>query len=408
MHSYLFCILPVLSALIQTIHRDGFWYQGLFFIGLLLSCNVVMMRIMSRWFCKENLVNWLSIGWLFFWYGLQVMYHFYKAFCVYVPYSPGRKCLFAFLFCFILVLICRQCVRKKVTTKIFHTFSIGWLLFCGFSFVQSLSCLRSTKKLPNVYHIMLRAYSNADHLQRGRTQYNNMPFYHALERKGFVCFPYAVHFQGKVEENVRSILNFGKTDLKALYSYSILKKEVWETLRKLGYRIHFFTNDLLDYHYPNEARSWLSFLRKDHTEYLCFGRKSLVARQEGQKAQLIFEKLQQGIENGRVNNQYFYAHLSQPHRLCFDIHARDFASNVKEVNQWLLAFVETILSQYPENNQPIILLTGTHGRSIGEPEEDFIHSCLFCLYVPEAWRKEAEKVHVNHVYSFLVDHLRKM
>lgn len=402
-------MLPVLSVWVQTIHRDGCWVEGLYLIGLLLVCNGVLMRLM-RWFCNGTQSVWCSVGWLFFWYGFPIVKGAQERVPGVARYFAGKR-MVMFVFCFILFLcwICKVSTRWKITTKVFHAVSIGWLLLCGFWFVQSVSYLRSPiKKLPNIYHIMLRAYSNADHLQRGRTQYNNLPFYGALAKQGFVCFPHAVPYQGEVEENVRSILNFGLTNSKVLYAYSVPKKEVWKVLRKLGYCIHFFTNDVLDYSYPNEAESWLSFLRKNYCEYLCFFKKSSVARKETRKARWIFEKLQQGKESYQANNQYFYAYLSQPHRLCYASQARDFADNVQEVNQWLQSFVRAVLSQYPKDNQPIILLTGSHGRSIGEPNEEFIHSCLFCLYVPEAWRKEAKNVHVNHVYSFLVDQLRKM
>ena len=77
-----------------------------------------------------------------------------------------------------------------------------------------------------------------------------------------------------------------------------------------------------------------------------------------------------------------------------------------ELTRLTLDCIENILSQYPENNQPIIILHGDHGRclSLKDPMKYALGN-LFALYIPEKWREKAKDLTFNNLYRFICNEL---
>ena len=146
----------------------------------------------------------------------------------------------------------------------------------------------------------------------------------------------------------------------------------------------------------------------------------------------IFSELKDGSKKHSLNNQYFCAHILNPHEPlvfgendgvskqqtfagflvqkgnieCDESFAQRYINQVKTISKLTLDCIENILSQYPEGNQPIIILHGDHGRplSVKDPIKYGLGN-LFALYVPESWREKTKDLTFNNLYRFIFNQL---
>ena len=149
----------------------------------------------------------------------------------------------------------------------------------------------------------------------------------------------------------------------------------------------------------------------------------------------IFSELKDGGKKHSLNNQYFYTHVLCPHEpLVFDenggvstqqtfegflvqkdnamddMYDEDFPkrylNQIRSINKLTLDCIENILSQYPEDNQPIIILHGDHGRRLSFKDPlKYALGNLFALYIPESWREKAKDLTFNNLYRFISNQL---
>ena len=116
-------------------------------------------------------------------------------------------------------------------------------------------------------------------------------------------------------------------------------------------------------------------------------------------------------ENGGVSTQQtFEGFLVQKDNAMDDMYDEDFPkrylNQIRSINKFTLDCIESILSQYQKDNQPIIILHGDHGRRLSSKDPmKYALGNLFALYIPESWREKSKDLTFNNLYRFISNQL---
>ena len=464
MHSYLFSIIPIWYIFSKNREEICFFHALCFVIGLLIL-TFILNKLFQCIFKDKNVsVLFLSFSLIVFWTihplarELSILFKNLPAFVLTYKW-------FLLLISFVLALAILGGLllkfRKKLTelNKILNVFSFLVLGIMVLDFLtNALSASQSETKLPinttviqkkqspNVYHILLDAYTNEDIL-RSLYQFDNSDFYNKLKQKGFIHFPNSYSTYGGTLLSTTSMLHFGKEHKNLTESYlleELKNNEVWKSFKANNFDIHLFsqtdlyckksfiTNKLA---IQSWAKSAMVFTQKTPIKHIVENLfLSSFYIQHIKEIYQIFEQLRLGSKNHSFNNQYFYAHILNPHEpLVFDENGgvstqqtfdgfllqkqtnidsedenyrKSYINQIRSINKLTLDCIESILSQYPEGNQPIIILHGDHGRplSVKDPIKYALGN-LFALYIPENWREKAKDLSFNNLYRFISNQL---
>lgn len=307
---------------------------------------------------------------------------------------------------------------------------------------------------PNVYHILLDAHPNAKAMETIGGDLK--PFYHELESLGFVTFPESrSNYPGTVW-SVSSMLNMsylenGWSNQKvSFFCNSIQNSKVFKHYQKHGYSILLGTGNKVVSSFYSGYRSFCVFQDSD------FGIQ-LYCILEGTPLKHIYEKifadffvrsirnglksLFKALENGRnlygSMNNVFYAHFLCPHEPCvfgehkanlafsgfitkFDVPNfinpevhKAYCENTYGIDNLALKTIKEIIKQYKnESVKPIIILHSDHSilytrRTLKNPfiTTDTVYGNLLALYVPDAWKKDAENLKFINLYRWIFNHL---
>lgn len=205
MHSYLFSIIPILYIFSKN-QEEVRWSHALCFaIGVL-----VLTFILSQFFrfvFKDKTISdlFLSFGWIIFWTihplarevsilfkNLPIFILSYRWFLLLISFALALAIFFGLLLKF----------RKKLSRlnkilNVFVSFVLGIMVLDFLTNVLSTiqpatkfpvnTIVIQKKRYPNVYHILLDAYTNEDTL-KNLYKFDNSEFYSKLKQKGFIYF----------------------------------------------------------------------------------------------------------------------------------------------------------------------------------------------------------------------------
>ena len=294
-----------------------------------------------RFVFKDKIISdlFLSFGWIIFWTlhstarEVSILFKSLPAFVLAYKW-------FLLLICFVLALAIFLGLllkfRKKITNlnKILNVFSflifgitLLNILINKFPTIQTAiklpinTTVIQKKQYPNVYHILLDAYTNEDTLKI-LYKFDNSEFYSKLKQKGFIYFPNSYSTYGGTLLSTTSMLNLGKEhkDLTESYLLRELKNnEVWQSFKVNNFDIHLFsqadlycTNSFISNKLVVQswAKSAMVFTQKTPIKHIVENLfLSTFYTQHIKEIYQIFEELRLGSEKYSFNNQYFYAHI---------------------------------------------------------------------------------------------------
>ena len=115
-------------------------------------------------------------------------------------------------------------------------------------------------------------------------------------------------------------------------------------------------------------------------------------------------------ENGGVSTQQTFDGFLVQKQTNIDSedenYKKSYINQIRSINKLTLNCIESILSQYPQDNQPIIILHGDHGRRLSFKDPlKYALGNLFALYIPEGWREKAKDLTFNNLYRFISNQL---
>ncbi|MDR1255182.1 MAG: hypothetical protein LBJ78_04145 [Puniceicoccales bacterium] len=303
--------------------------------------------------------------------------------------------------------------------------------------------------LPNIYHILLDEYTNENTLKK--IEYDNSNFLKTLEKFGFLVFRSSCSNYFNTENSVASMLNMRylmDNEEMCTHTLNVLikKNKVFKIFLEYNYAVKVYAHSLPEDLYGNTTINptlW-SFI------FTCFSGTPIKHQIEN----LFFKRfLECHISNiemtlntlikakdacGSTNN-IFYAHILSPHApRCWDstgnlendftfkgflnpifaLHFTEkdlhqYTNQVKEISKRISTFIQTILSQYNENDlKPIIILHGDHGFmntciDLDHPlvDADSVFGNLFAIYIPQEWQEDAKDLQFINLYRFIFNHL---
>lgn len=464
MHSYLFSIIPFLYIFTKNREEVCLPHTICFMIGILILTFILNKALQFIFKDKDVTRLFLSLFWIAFWTihplarGISALFKNLPAFVL--AYKWFLLLVF-FTFTLVGLLFVLLKFRKRLTKlnqflNVFSSLILGMIILNSLIGLVSIdkgkvesetaTTVSQKKQFPNVYHILLDAYANKNTL-KFLFKYDNSDFYNELTQKGFIYYPNSYSTYGGTLFSTTSMLNFGKTHEKLTESYLLTElknNKVWKVFNANGFNIHLFsqtdlycsksfiTNDLGVYSLAKSIMIFTQNIPIKHTVENLF-LKSFY-KQHIDEIYQIFSELKNGSKKYSFNNQYFYAHILNPHEpLVFDenggievnqtfdgflvqkqanidsvdeSYRKRYVNQIKAINKLTFDCIENILSQYPEDNQPIIILHGDHGRSLTLKDPmKYTLGNLFALYIPKSWREKAKDLTFNNLYRFISNQL---
>ncbi len=469
MHSYIFCCLPIISLYFKN-HLEFSLPHILGVILIFCVVNGILYGGLSLIFKKyrSHIQLLLSCWWLLFWFAIPIARSILGG--VSIPlFIVAYKWFFAIVICTIAlaILVSLICFVKKLPQVLNHLLSVFAIISIAIVITTGITQLKTipstpqkviattdiNHKQPNVYHIILDAYTNYDVL-KSEYHYDNINFYSALESLGFICYPSShSNYPGTVF-SMSSVLNLGlvhknfhsTTNLDQKLQYALIDKInnnlVWPHFEQAGYRGHLLEhitiyksswmpkNTIKVNNFPKTFLSLTTNTLFKHILSNIFLESYYKNHIEEIKA--ILTKTEKIPQSYGYNNQYIYAHIASPHEpLVFDengelskeqtfqgflvqkqaninpspeeraAYQQKYVNQIKAIN-----ILESILKQHPTDQQPIIILHGDHGRlSSGEEAPFNSLANLFAIYVPPEWQEEAKDLEFINLYRFICNHL---
>jgi hypothetical protein len=474
MHSYIFCCLPIISLYFKN-HLEFSLPHILGVIFIFCVVNGILYGGLSLIFKKYrvHIQLLLSCWWLLFWFAIPVARSILGGASI-PSFIVAYKWFFAVVVCTITlaVLVSLLCFVKKLSQVLNHLLSVFAIISLCIVALGGLTQLKTipskhsktiattdlNHKQPNVYHIILDAYTNYDVLKK-EYNYDNINFYSALESLGFVCYPSSYSNYPGTVFSMSSVLNLGlvherfypTAPLAPSLQYELMDKMnnnlVWPCFEQKGYKAQLLEHTTIyksswmpknEIKVDNFSKTFLSLIQKTLLKEL-FLDIFLGAYYENHAKEIktILSKLQQSPQCYGYNNQYIYAHILSPHEpFVFDENAnlskeqtfqgflvqkqtnvvgtpeekaayqQKYVNQIKAINNLTLPVIESILKQHPADQQPIIILHGDHGRLSSGNEDPFnALANLFAIYVPPEWREEAKDLEFINLYRFICNHL---
>ncbi|MDR2397051.1 MAG: hypothetical protein LBD69_04330 [Puniceicoccales bacterium] len=470
MHTYFFAILPLCWIYIKNCDELPLQYIVTIAVALVMitACvNEVLKRI-----CKKTYHTYLpliSLGWVLFWYSIPIarnlansMIGFHWIPPIILTYKWSLAMLCAFILGIVALLAFRILQKKLNFVKLNRIWNVWVICISCFLVGQSgWNCfhVKSTKlpiiksqnieKHPNIYHIILDAYTNYNVLQE-TYGYDNSDFYNALAQLGFICQKDSHSDYGGTYLSMSSVLNWGCQHPDELLNqdtylhHKLNYNEVWPALLQKNYQLHLLEHAGV-YHSPympanelkvsNFVRTFLSVTSDTLLKHIfqnCMLQKYY--QQHVCEIKTILALLRESPSRYGFQNQYFYAHILSPHEpLVFDenggisqeqtfegillqkqqnivatdeqqeVFKKKYVNQIRAINQLVLPVLHDIINQHAENHQaPIIILHGDHGRSISCKEPP-VHATanLFAIYVPDKFRLEAAHLEFRNLYRWV-------
>ncbi len=474
MHTYIFSILPLIQLYFQNCLEFNLWHI-LGIIGILCLINASIYHGLSFFFKKHRsaIAILISLWWVVFWFTIPAARYIMRDFELPVLIWSYRWPITIVLSASVLgllgifLLYFRQyCDAINKSFRVFGVLALAVVTVSGltqFQQVENVSLpegvvASSDQSHPNVYHIILDAYTNYDILKE-EYGYDNAAFYQELEDLGFVCFRSSHSNYPCTLFSVPSMLNFGLIHedfcdaifLPISLSTSLINKinsnTVWPCFRRNNYHLH-----LLENIHPLYLAS--GSIKKNST-YHDFKKSVMLVSQNTllkkniqgllisnynevhvDQIKEILNDLQEIPQIEGLTNQYTYAHILCPHEpFVFDEqggvlkdqsfggfiqkfeslssnpeevkrYKQNYVNQVKALNSLVLPVIESILNQHTSSQPPIIVLHADHGvlRS-GMEDPSHVLGNLFAIYVPEEWREEAKTLEFINLYRFICNHL---
>ncbi|MDR0756042.1 MAG: hypothetical protein LBE99_03985 [Puniceicoccales bacterium] len=479
MHIYFFAILPICWIYIKNC--DELPLQHIVIIAIALGIVTACINGFLRLICKKTYNAYfplVSFGWLSFWYSIPIARILIfgrhriaiwdssvlppQVAPIIVTYKWSLAMLFAFVFGMVTFLFWRILRKKFNFTKLNRILNV-WVM-CISCFLLGQTVLnyfhrqnaklpiiknQSIEKLPNIYHIILDAYTNY-HVLKETYGYDNSDFYNALEQLGFVCQKDSHSDYSGTYLSMSSVLNFGCQHSKELsetdtyFHHKLNCNEVWPSLSQKNYQLHLLehvgiyqspympANELKVSNFVKTFLAVTSDTLLKHVFENCMLQKYY--QQHIYEIKTILALLHESPSRYGFQNQYFYAHILSPHEpLVFDengnisqeqtfegvllqkqqnIVATDeqqeafkkrYVNQIRAINQLVLPVLRDIINQHAENHQaPIIILHGDHGRQVCSQENPANATAnLFAIYVPEKFRSEAAHLEFKNLYRWV-------
>ena len=463
-HCYLFGFFPILYIYINNSRQVVFLHAIVFIVAICLFTFGASKALSIIFKNNKNAIYlFISCSYLLFWFAHPIALEASKHLTIpqfVATYKWALLLMLVVFFEYILVVFLKKsnCMTIKIN-KCLNVFSIILFLLMISTLCKGYNVEASHKtvcnkitnsKLPNIYHILLDAYVNLD-TAKNLYNYDNSYFYGTLESIGFVCYPSSTSNYAGTLLSTSSMLNFGEKHSSLETENDFLKKlkfnKVWLNLKEKGYNIELFSQtELYDdksfvlnkLNISSWTKSIMIFTQKTPIKHIIeniflYG----FYKQHIDEIYSILNLLKSGSETSGYNNQYFYAHILNPHepmvfnetggiesKQTFDgfllqkqtniasnneerkCYSRRYVNQIKALNKLVLNMINDILSQYDDNNQPIIILHGDHGRTLSV-NDDHMHnfSNLFAIYVPNDWRNEAKSLQFVNLYRFIFSKL---
>jgi hypothetical protein len=483
-HCYLFAVLPLVYLYTRNIHELPAWHIAV--IGGVLcgltATLIWMVRLVSHRSYKKYCLC-ISAWWLMFWGAIP----FLKALQIdrlsFLPmWVVAHKWVLLLLSVGIGVVFVGLWLWRSQSefVKLHRTLNVFSGIMCvvlcvqlaGMHVTDFINSRKGTSKTlqqasptgqhPNIYHIVLDAYTSAESLREGY-RYDNSEFYRELERLGFVCVQNSYSNYPSTEWSMTSILNMDYVDSSRSWSLFMPQmglNKVWDCLEQRQYKLWLLDQSTL-YHRrdltvnigdSNFIKTLLCVTALTPVKHMLEG---VLLEQfhcnHIDNIDNIFSWLTSSISRG-ANNNCFHAHILSPHEpLVFDEYGnlsgertfkgflaqkllnmfptpeeqedfeRRYVNQVRAISRRTLDAVQKILAQYPKDRQPVIIIHGDHGKSSAVPvfsewekaiesrtftaEQRAAFGNLLALYVPEHMREEARHLSLVNVYRFLFNHL---
>jgi len=361
-------------------------------------------------------------------------------------------CIIGFLICIFFAKKCKNIVSGVNSVVSVFIYLLTGILLINLLIQFSTSYQRVeenthnySKKLPNVYHILLDAHPNLNGMKNlgGDLEL----FYHELEKLGFLVYPNSHSNYCGTSYSVLSMTSMNYIDgdeLKYLpfYYYNNIKNsDVFKTLSS-QYNLYFLTHvSFVKPFYPKckDCSSGLFMFL-----YTLLAHTPIKHQFEKSFSNVFRENILNGIcktinciERGKeiygVSNCYFYTHILCPHEPfvfgnlisrfsgfwnteAIDLHASNgyletARAQVKGIDNLILPCLKNIIQSYNENEmKPIIILHSDHGlysKNVDHTEEsiDNAYGNLLAIYIPEEWHEDANRLEFINLYRFIFNHL---
>ncbi len=474
MHTYIFSVLPIIQLYFQNCLEFNLWHI-LGTIGIFCLINASLYHGLSFFLKKHRsaIAILISLWWVVFWFAIPAARYLLGGFEI--PASIAAYKWFIALLLSVsalgilgvfLVYFRQYCDAINKGFRVFGVLALAVVTVSGltqFQKVENVSLpegglASSDQSYPNVYHIILDAYTNYDILKE-EYNYDNASFYQALEDLGFVCFRSSHSNYPGTLFSMSSVLNFGlmhekfysTAPLAPTLQASLLSKlnnnSVWSSFIKKNYHLHlldhtgiygsnhFATNKLKNHTFQKAVLIITANTLFKHMILNLFLNNYYVLHIHQIKE--ILNHLQQIPQVEGRTNHYTYAHILCPHEpLVFDEHGgvsknqtfqgfivqkqvnrgsnskenqrykQSYVNQVRALNKLVLPVIESILRQHAGGQPPVIILHGDHGRSHSNTEDpSHVLGNLFAIYVPEEWREEAKTLEFINLYRFICNHL---
>lgn len=468
MHPYFFAILPLCWIYIKNC--DELPLQHIVIIAIALAIITACMNGFLKCICKKTYQTYLpliSLGWVLFWYGIPVMRNLANAIMYCIPpiiltYKWSLAMICVFILGIVALLTLRILQKKLNFTKLNRILDIWVICISCFLVGQRVwNCFhvkntklpiiksQNIKKHPNIYHIILDAYTNYNVLQE-TYRYDNSDFYSALGQLGFVCQKDSHSDYDGTYLSMSSVLNFGCQHSDELlkqdtyFHHKLNYNEVWPALLQKNYQFHLLEHAGI-YHSPyippnklkvnNFVKTFLAVTSDTLLKHIfenCMLQRYY--RQHIHEIKTILTLLCESPSRYGFQNQYFYAHIMSPHEpLVFDENSgisreqtfegfllqkqqnivatdekqeafkKKYVNQIRAINQLVLPVLRDIINQHAENHQaPIIILHGDHGRQVSCNENPVNATAnLFAIYVPDQFRQEATHLEFKNLYRWV-------
>lgn len=419
LHFYLLSIIPILHIYSKNLSTFSLQVLLLPLASILLVClllNIFIATILKKrdqWFLLFSCLS------LLFWFSWPSAVVFTKLVDIQNNFILTYKFSILTFALLLSIIACYWTIRtfnlplKKINTflNIFSFFLIIYQLLNIFIFIQNDSkhtseCYGNQEniKYPNIYHIILDAYTNKEILAQ-LYNYDNSNFYNELKLANFNVFENAYSNYGSTTPSINSMLRMQYFN-KMEETHPETSIPVWDHLQNKGYTLHNSIAFIARNNYPsiylkqeNKINSSFLFLIAcfnctpiHHTLHNLFLRKVYKAHIDEIDETLSFLEDAQNLHG--LNNNYFYAHIMNPHEpfvfdgegnistkqtyeglilqkklnLANDERSENsfkegYTNQIKAINKRVLNTINKILRQYPEDSKPIIILHADHGRS---------------------------------------------
>ena len=457
------CLLSLTSIIIVTFL---FWFVVkkilrsneksvivLYFLGMFFWLILPVSKIFKSYLLKHVIVlqflkNNLAILWvfiiLFFLYVIRSSKN--------IKYKKINRFFEIFTVIFAVILVLN--IPKKILMDNRYFSNVG----------LAQKQVADPQRRPNIYHILLDAHSS-NYVLKKYYNFDNNEFYQNLRNKGFSMIEPSFSQYPATQMSVASMLNLeylpasgiSATDLEFLR----FNNKVFSTFRENGYRVHVFDRTLQisygkQFKKANNSNYALYWLWIQHTPLKWLFQRLFqkeMCLDHSNNIELDLQELELAKKKFGSYNNLFYAHIVCPHAPfiykedgVLDVsqgligvftntrgalaenneHLKSlkqkYLSTLKIIDRKILKLVQAVLSQYEENEKPIIILHSDHGTCLTtisplvfdfrkllpqqlNAEQEQLYGNLLTIYCPNSWQPEKVPLSLVNLYRFVFNNL---